>query len=184
MDTASSFLSEREVAELGFATVGRSVRISRFARFYGASRVRLGDEVRIDDFAVLSAGPAGIALEGHNHIAVSAFVFGEVTFRPWSTLSSRAAIYSTTDDFAIDTHTYPHAARGRVLVEGPVVIGSLVVIGTGSTVLPGVTITDGVSVGAMSLVTRSIDVPGVYAGVPARFLKPRVPLDNTDAVPT
>lgn len=43
-------------------------------------------------------------------------------------------------------------------------------IGTGSTILP-VEICSGVVVGAGSVVTKSITVPGVYAGNPARRLR-------------
>jgi galactoside O-acetyltransferase len=181
MDNGSSFLTEAEVRDIGLASVGRSPRISRHARLYGASRIRLGDDVRIDDFAVLSAGRAGIDLAGHNHIAVGALLFGDVTLKAWSTVSSRAAVYSTSDDFGVDTHTYPHVDEGRALVDAPVVIGSRVVIGTGSTILPGASIADGVSVGTMSLVNRPITEPGVYAGIPARFIKARIPLDERDA---
>ncbi len=92
METRSSYLTDSEVLSLGFASTGRSLRISRFARFYGASRIWLGNEVRVDDFAVLAAGENGIELEGYNHIAVAALVFGDVRFKPWSTLSSRAAV--------------------------------------------------------------------------------------------
>lgn len=180
MDRRSSFLSESEVRSLGFASTGRSLRISRFARFYGASRIRLGDEVRVDDFAVLSAGENGIELEGYNHIAVAALVFGDVRFGRWSTLSSRAAVYAVSDDFTVDAHTYPHVEEGRALDRRAVVIGSHVVIGSGSTILPGVTVVDGVSVGAMSLLDRPIDSPGVYAGVPARFLRTRQPIRGSD----
>jgi galactoside O-acetyltransferase len=170
-----------EVARLGFAAVGRNVRLSRFARWYRPDRIRLGDEIRVDDFALLSPGSGGIELEGFNHVAAGVLVFGDLTMRPWSTLSSRVAIYGTSDDFGVDGHTYPHVDAGRRVVSARVEIGSRVVIGTGSTVLPGVTIVDGVSVGAMSLVTHSIDAPGVYAGVPVRWLRDRRPADEEAA---
>jgi galactoside O-acetyltransferase len=178
MGTDPSFLSPEEIKSIGFGAVGRTLRISRYARFYGPSLIHLGDDVRIDDFAVLSAADGGIHLEGYNHIAVGALVFGEVTFKTWSTLSSRSAIYARSDDFVVDAHTYPHVADGRAIVSAKVLVGSRVVIGTGSTVLPGVEIADGVSVGAMSLVIRSIERPGVYAGIPARFLRDRQPIDT------
>jgi galactoside O-acetyltransferase len=59
------------------------------------------------------------------------------------------------------------------VIERPVTIGSYVVIGTGSTVLPGSDVHDGISVGAMSLVTHPLEIPGIYAGIPARFLRAR-----------
>ena len=50
-------------------------------------------------------------------------------------------------------------------------IGNNVSIGTNATIMP-VTICDGVVVGAGSVVTKSINEPGIYAGNPARFLRP------------
>lgn len=58
-----------------------------------------------------------------------------------------------------------HALR-RVFV-----LGDNVVIGANSVVIGPVDICDNVTVGAMSLVNRSITEPGVYVGTPARKVK-------------
>ncbi len=50
-------------------------------------------------------------------------------------------------------------------------VGSRVSIGTNATILP-VRIIDRVVVGAGSVVTRDLDRPGIYAGNPARLLRP------------
>ena len=39
-----------ELQELGFSNVGENVKISKKASIYGASRISIGDNVRIDDF--------------------------------------------------------------------------------------------------------------------------------------
>jgi acetyltransferase-like isoleucine patch superfamily enzyme len=49
-------------------------------------------------------------------------------------------------------------------------IGNRVSIGSNATILP-VRIADGVVVGAGSVVTKDLEVPGVYAGNPARRLR-------------
>ena len=49
-------------------------------------------------------------------------------------------------------------------------IGNRVSIGSNATILP-VSICDGVVIGAGSVVTKSIDRPGIYAGNPARLLR-------------
>ena len=59
------------------------------------------------------------------------------------------------------------------MVEKPVEIGAHCIIGTGSTLLPGVTLGEGCSVGAMSLINKSLPAWGIYAGIPARLLRPR-----------
>lgn len=50
-------------------------------------------------------------------------------------------------------------------------IGHRVSIGSGAVILP-VTVCDDVVIGAGAVVTRSIDRPGIYAGNPARLLRP------------
>ena len=53
---------------------------------------------------------------------------------------------------------------------GRITIGNNVSIGSGATIL-AVSICDGVVIGAGSVVTRSIEEKGVYAGNPARLLR-------------
>ena len=173
----TSFLDSRELVGLGLAAFGRRVRVSRFARLYTPERIFLGDEVRIDDFALLSPGNGVIRLEGHNHVGAGAMLFGDIELAIGATISGRAAVYATSDDFSILAPTYPYA-DGRRLVHGRVRIGRGVVVGTAATVLPGSSIDDGIAVGAMSLVRVPLSRPGVYVGVPARWLRERSP-DST-----
>jgi len=53
----------------------------------------------------------------------------------------------------------------------PIKVGKNVFIGSDCIILPGVTIGDNVIVGARSVVSRKLQSNGVYAGVPARFIK-------------
>jgi galactoside O-acetyltransferase len=84
-----SFLSASDVAGMGLAAMGENLRISRFARLYSPARIHLGNDVRIDDFAILSPGEDDIYLEGHNHIGAGSMLFGGVRMKEWSTLSGR-----------------------------------------------------------------------------------------------
>jgi len=52
----------------------------------------------------------------------------------------------------------------------PTRLGNRVSVGTNATILP-VTICDQVVIGAGSVVTKDITVPGIYAGNPARLLR-------------
>ena len=83
-----ALLSRQQLLEMGFAEVGDPVFISDKASFYGCSRIRLGHHVRIDDFAVLSAGEGGITIGNYIHIAV------------YSSLIGAGTIY--VDDFALE----------------------------------------------------------------------------------
>jgi acetyltransferase-like isoleucine patch superfamily enzyme len=61
-------------------------------------------------------------------------------------------------------------ARGRKDLWKSTKIGDNVSIGSNATVLP-VNICDNVVIGAGSVVTKNIQLPGVYAGNPARLLR-------------
>ena len=64
------------------------------------------------------------------------------------------------------THVAPLAALG-----GNARIGERVLVGAGAAVLPGVRIADDIVVGAGAVVREHLDVPGIYAGVPARRVR-------------
>ena len=51
-----SFFSDAELFDLGFASLGENVKISRKASIYGAGQISIGNNVRVDDFCILSAG--------------------------------------------------------------------------------------------------------------------------------
>lgn len=55
-------------------------------------------------------------------------------------------------------------------VSGWVTLGDACLLGTGCQVLERLTIASDTTVGAGAVVTRSIDTPGVYVGIPARLV--------------
>lgn len=61
-------------------------------------------------------------------------------------------------------------ARGRMDLWRATKIGNGVSIGSNATILP-VSICEGTVIGAGAVVTRDIEVPGIYVGNPARFLR-------------
>jgi len=71
--------------------------------------------------------------------------------------------------FVNDLFSNRGPARGDRALWGATVVGNDVSIGTGAVILP-VTICAGAVIGAGSVVTRDIEVPGNYAGNPARLL--------------
>jgi len=161
---------------MGFAAVGKNVRISDKASIYGADRIKLGSNVRIDDFCVLSAGESGIEIGNHIHIAVFTSLIGarKITLSDFCNLSSRVSIYSSSDDYSGETMTNPTVPdKYKNVHHAPVYIGKHVIVGSGSVILPGIRLEDGVAVGALSLVTKSCEAFGVYAGNPAKRIKER-----------
>jgi acetyltransferase-like isoleucine patch superfamily enzyme len=72
--------------------------------------------------------------------------------------------------FTNDTFATGGPATGRTDLWRPTRIGRGVSIGSNTTLLP-VTICDGTVIGAGAVVTRNIEIRGVYAGNPARLLR-------------
>jgi len=169
-------LSHDAIERMGFASVGENVQISDRASFYGTARIALGDNVRIDDFCVLSAGVGGICVGNYVHVAVYSSLIGagKITLSDFSNISSRVAIYSSSDDYSGATMTNPTVPSEYTgVTHADVFLGKHVIVGSGSVILPGVTLEEGVAVGALSLVTKSCEAFGIYAGNPARRIKER-----------
>jgi len=72
--------------------------------------------------------------------------------------------------FINDTFATGEPARGRMDLWRPTKIGNRVSIGSNATILP-VNICECAVIGAGAVVTRDIEMPGLYAGNPARFLR-------------
>ena len=51
-----AILTREEIEKMGFASIGENVHISTKASFYGISKIHIGNNVRIDDYCVISAG--------------------------------------------------------------------------------------------------------------------------------
>ncbi|TRZ49948.1 acyltransferase [bacterium] len=172
----TSFYDHAELLQMGFASIGKNVRLSRKASFYNPGRISIGDFSRIDDFCVLSTGAGGIEIGRNVHIAVYTSLIGQgkIQIGNFANLSSRVAVYSSNDDYSGEYMTNPTVDSRYTRVHStPVTIGEHVIIGSGSIILPGVTLDEGVSIGALSLVNKDCEAFKIYAGTPARYLKDR-----------
>jgi len=85
--------------------------------------------------------------------------------------------------FVNDLFAIGGPARGRRELWRSTSIGNSVSIGSNATVLP-VRICDHVVIGAGAVVTRDIARPGIYAGNPARLMRPLVPPDTESKDPS
>ena len=169
-------LSREAITKMGFAATGQNLMISDRASFYNCAAISIGNNVRIDDFCVLSAGVGGIHIGDHVHVAVYSSLIGagRITLSDFCNISSRVAIYSSNDDYSgatMTNPTVPHEYTG--VVHADVFMGKHVIVGSGSVILPGVTLQEGVAIGALSLVNRNCTAFGIYSGNPARHVKER-----------
>jgi len=169
-------LSLEMIEKMNFSSVGENVQISERASFYNTQNISLGNNVRIDDFCILSAGSGGINIGNHVHMAAYSSLTGagRINLSDFSGISSRVSIYSSSDDYSGSTMTNPTLPKKYTgATHADVFLGRHVIIGCGSVLLPGVTLGEGAAVGALSLVTKDCQSFGIYAGNPAKRIQTR-----------
>lgn len=170
----SNYYNVEELQGFKFKSIGTNVKISRNCSIYGSNSIEIGNNVRIDDFCILSGN---IKLGNHIHIAAYSALFGGnigIEMGDFSGLSSRVTIYASSDDYSGNYLTNPTLPRQFLnVISKKVVLEKHVIVGTNSTILPGVTISEGVAIGGMSFVNKNLEAWNIYAGIPAVKRKSR-----------
>lgn len=169
----TSFYTKEELYTLGFKNVGENVLISRKTSIYGSNIMSIGNNVRIDDFCILSGE---ITLGSYIHIGAYCGLYGAsgIIMEDYTGLSPRCTLFSTTDDFSGDFLISPMSpAEDCNVIGGRILIKKYSQIGSGTTIMQNLTIEEGVAVGAMSFVNKSLDEWTIYAGIPVRKIKER-----------
>lgn len=170
----NSYYSEKELFEIGFHSIGVNVQISKKCSIYSPGKISIGNNVRVDDFCILSGN---LKFGNYIHIAAACLLFGGnegIVMEDFSAISSRSALYAESDDYsgcALSNPTVP--LEYRKIHGGGIIMKKHSIIGAGCTVLPGVIIGEGCSIGAMSLINRSLDDWGIYVGIPCHYIKDR-----------
>lgn len=163
----TSFYTEEELAALGLKSYGQNVKISRYARIYSAPSISIGDNVRIDDFCILSGT---ITLGSHIHISPYVVLYGAlgIHFEDYSGISAHSVIYSAMDDFSGDYLVGPvHPVIKTNVTGGEVLVKQFVQVGAHCVIFPNVTIAEGCVIGACSMVRKDTEPWGIYYGIPS-----------------
>lgn len=162
----TSFYSEDELKELGLKSFGRNVLISRKCSIYTPEKVKIGDNVRIDDFCILSGD---ISLGSNIHISAYCALYGAygIIVKDYSGMSPRSIIFSAVDDFCGDYLIGPiHDSKYTKIVGGKVVINKFCQLGANTIVMPGVVFNEGAVTGAMTFVNKDLDAWTINTGIP------------------
>ncbi|MGO9138300.1 MAG: acyltransferase [Syntrophales bacterium] len=138
-------------------TFGQNVTVIQPANLYGC---KIGNDCFIGPFVEIQKD---VIIGDRSKIQSHAFVCEMVTIGDDCVISH--AVMFINDPFKIGSP----ARRNKELWK-PTCIGNHVSIGANATVMP-VTICDHVVIGAGSVVTKDITVPGIYAGNPAKLLR-------------
>lgn len=172
----SKYLTEFDLKDFGFKSLGRNIRISSDARIYGQENISIENDVRIDDFVILSAGTGEILIGNYVFIARNCHLSGTLGIRlgDFSTMAANSIIYSASDDYSggfLTGQAIPQEFTAKI--GGKVIVEKHVIIGSSCTIVGPCIIGEGSSIGSMSLVNKNLDPWGVYIGVPAHKLKDR-----------
>ena len=118
-----AFMSQAELLSTGFKSLGENVRISSKASIYNASNISVDDNVRVDDFCILSAGRGGIRIGKYVHLGCHSILIGQgaIVLQDFSGLSGRVSIYSSNDDYSGNYMAHPTVPETyRRVVDGDV----------------------------------------------------------------
>ena len=145
---------EARIADVEF---GQGVRVIMPSNLYGCA---IGDGCFIGPFVEIQRGATvGARTKVQSHAFICELVeIGEDCFISHGVM------------FINDRFKRGGPAHGDRSLWEATHVGNRVSIGSNATILP-VTICDGVVVAAGAVVTRDIDLPGIYAGNPARKIK-------------
>lgn len=167
------FLSKKELYNIGFKHIGKNAKISRFANFYSAHLISIGNNVRIDDYCVLSGT---ISLKNNIHISAYSALYGNsgIILENNTGISTGCVLFSETDDFTRSSLIgSQHIESKRKIIKGRIILEEHSQLGSKSVVMPGLTIQEGAVTGVMTFVNINLNPWSVYVGSPAKFLKPR-----------
>ncbi len=171
------YYNEEELAGFGFKSIGTNVQVAKNCTIIGLSNISLGSNIRIDGNTTISAyGKGWLDIGSYIHIGGCCFLSaGEgITMKDFSGLSQGVRIYSRTDDYSgkyLSNPTVPEKFTN--ITGGTVTLNKHVMIGPGTVILPKVTIGEGSVVGALSLVTKSLNPWGVFWGSPVKRIQDR-----------
>jgi len=151
-------MSTPTIRESGIRDVvfGEDVIVHQPVNLYGC---QIGDQVMIGPFVEIQSG---VRVGARSRIQSHAFLCEGVTIGADCFISHGVM-------FINDKFVMGGPARGDKSLWKTTTIGDRVSIGTGAIVLP-VRICEGAVIGAGAVVTKDIDVPGVYVGNPAHLL--------------
>ncbi|MCL2925005.1 MAG: acyltransferase [Trichodesmium sp. MAG_R04] len=158
-----------------FPNLGQDVTIWPMAKIVFPEVIFIGDSVIIDDFVFIMGGKM-TRIGSFVHIASFTSITGggKLIMEDFTTLSSGVRLFTGNDDYlggslTNSTVPYPYRKPMRSFVR----IKKHAIVGANSVILPEVTIGEGVAIGANSLIKRDCEPWTIYAGSPAKPIRPR-----------
>ena len=170
------YYNSKDLLEMGFKSVGKNVQIAKNCTIIGLENISIGNNIRIDGGVIFACASGYLEIGNHIHIGGNSFLLcsGGIEIQDFCNISQNVKIYTASDDFSGKYLSNPTIPKEFLNVtKKKVIIGRHVILGSSTVVLPGVNIGEGSSVGALSLVGKSLNDWGIYAGIPCKRIKKR-----------
>jgi len=171
----SGWQTIEQLKKKGITVYGKNVLVSTFVNIYNPSNLILHDNIRIDDFTVISC-KGKVEIFNHVHIGSHCMVSSStnVVFGNYVGISSGVKLFGGCDDFSGDFLTNPTIPKKYLNVQvGDIILEDHVLIGASSIILPNCVLKKGTAIAAMSLVKKNTEEWKIYGGCPIKFLKDR-----------
>lgn len=169
----SNFYSYEELKEMGIKEIGKNVRISKKASLYSPEKMSFKDNVRIDDFCILSGD---IKIGSYVHISAYSALYGSygIEIGDFCGCSPRSMLLSGSDDFSGEHMISPMVPEKYTDVCGKKIkLNNYCQVGANSIVMPGVEFKEGAVSGCFSLIKVDLESWTINAGIPAKRIKER-----------
>jgi len=164
-----NFLNNKQLKNLKFKSLGRNIKISSNVTIIGAKKIKIGNNVRIDDYTILSVQEGYLEIGSNVHIGGQSYLgcAGGIIIKNNVNISQGVKIYSKIND-------YLDGRKFNKTIKVPVKIFNEVIIGSNSVVIGNCKINTGATVGALSFVKEDLKSWTVYAGNPVKMIKKRI----------
>ena len=163
-----NFLSNSRLKKLNLKSYGKKIKISPNVTIIGSENIQIGDNVRIDDYTIISAKEGFLKLGSNIHIGGQSYLGcgGGIEIKNDVNIAQGVKFYSKINDY-LSVKKKDKIIKGSIKIERNVILGS-------NTVIIGKTqIREGTTVGALSLVKHNLNSWSIYAGCPVKFIRKR-----------
>ena len=135
-----NYFSLNYLKSIGVKMHGNNIKISKLARIYNPSSLVLHDNIRIDDFTILS-GRGNIEIGNYVHVGSQCSISSHSTIKlcDYTGISSGVKLFGGSDDFSGKFMTGPLIPSKFIrITHGDIILNKHVIVGAGSIILPNV----------------------------------------------
>ena len=162
-----------ELIKLGIKVKGTNIQISKFVNIYNPKNLILHDNIRIDDFTIISC-KGNVEICNHVHISSHCLIISStnIILNDYSGISSGVKLFGSSDDYSGNYMSNPTIPSKYLNVKnGDIILEKHVLVGANTIILPNIIIREGTAIGAHALVNKNTESWKIYGGIPIKILK-------------